>query len=316
MQNETEKTIRDAFRSLPESLKAFIRSNIFPEGIRRVSIHFALSEDDSIRLKNSALFLLCGLLPPNRYVAELASFLELDIETARKIAAEVNENVFRQVRDELKTLYRVSDATEQSKPLSAELEERVGLTVPEPPKPLTSGYSKKSLDAELSEKFQKPPLPPGMQGHQDGVLMAEELPRGRNMPDDLVTAKYIPRATLERAKPSFTPPQPSPMIPEPPVMKTTSSETAQRPSVPAPTLSSSAKQSNEFGLGTASSQGKTRVNPFAEIGEHEESLSRDEILRGIEDPTSIPAPSEVRANSGTENSSPGYQSDPYREPIQ
>lgn len=277
-----EKTVKEIanerFGALPERLQSILLSDHMQTVIDEVVSKQGLPDELAAKLDNCTTFVILGLTHPKDFIRSLSETLGLDQQKASIIANEINNRVFRPVREDLKVLYGIGDGTSQtpipSKPKSidAELAEKAGLHPPVPPAPAVP--RPKPLDAELSESMRKPtvPMPP-----------------------------VPPQAPRPRPAPSFVPPPPK-AAPMPPTPTPTP---WQKPQTPAP-------QAPRPAMPPAP---KPRVfeNSYGE--NHEENLDRDELLRQIENPSEIKSRPAQSFSAPPQQPPKEYGTDPYREPL-
>ena len=104
----TKEQYRKLFQQLPEELKDQILSeetanNVFSicdrNDIEQISV--LASESDDV---------LLGLLPPDKFQESLEEKLNLNKETAKKVAREVYRLIFYPVKENLEKLYRIEIA--------------------------------------------------------------------------------------------------------------------------------------------------------------------------------------------------------------
>jgi len=119
----TREQINALLRKLPEDLKEAIASVDDLDIILGIEKKYRLHFDQTGELSNEILLLTVGLTPPQEFIKNIQRRLNIPEETAREIGLEVNEKIFRPVRDSLKKIHRVDEEKEKAKEKTEELEE-------------------------------------------------------------------------------------------------------------------------------------------------------------------------------------------------
>jgi len=106
------------FNSLPKDVRDAILSVGLNEKLENISKTYALRIDQMTALENETLFVMMGLEPPGKYIANLKRELEIEEVLARKIAEDINAQIFRPIKESLKKIHRVEEgiAGEPEKP--------------------------------------------------------------------------------------------------------------------------------------------------------------------------------------------------------
>ena len=92
---------------LPEDLKNAIFSIDSAETIQAIGKKSNLPIDKIGELADETGLVMLGLTHPNNFISNLAERLKLDKESARKIAEEINTQIFAKVRESLKKIHGV-----------------------------------------------------------------------------------------------------------------------------------------------------------------------------------------------------------------
>lgn len=215
---------------------------------------YKLELDTARILDDEIVMVLGGFTNPKDFIRALSGKLGTDASKAPAIAQEINEKIFRAVKDDLQNLYGlpIPKQPQQKPSLATELEEDVGL--------------RKQLEQAKSAE-QKRPL---------SAVLQDALRAGGKETESGITNNEFREEQLKEEKP--------PVPPKPPA----STPFTQSPRLPVPPPPRAPRQEP--------------------AEEPEEQLSREDILRGIEDPSSIPR--------DRTNNSPVYNADPYREPTE
>src|SRR3989338_8136856 len=276
---ESTKIIFQSFTRLPEVLQEAILSPVLTEKVTAIATKNGLSPEKAEVLELQTIFVLLGLLHPPDFIEKTAEALEVTEDKARGACQEINEQVFRPVRDELKKLYSIANTTPTTKqPLAAELEENVGLR--KQLEQVKASVQTNPLSAVPQDTLRHPPAPP------------------------------IPPTPIKTPEP--TPPRPA-TPPTPPRFEPTHTSTSRSD------LDVDDSRGNQI---PPKWQPATQATAY----ENEAELNREEILRGIEDPSTIHTANEIdNLDSGGQPPQPStppqkpqapYNSDPYREPLE
>ena len=129
------------FKNLPQDLKDVIFDVDSPNIIRAIAKKYGLQIDQAGELADEIGLLMLGITHPRDFVASLAKRLGTDSETTKKIAEEINAQIFSKVKESLKKIHSVEDKTEIIPSAAA---------VPTPKTP---------FEQKLEEKIFKPGLP-------------------------------------------------------------------------------------------------------------------------------------------------------------
>lgn len=108
MPKYTPQQLREIYLKLPEDLKNAIFSVDSAEIIQNIGKKYNLPIDKTGELADETGLVMLGLTHPNNFISNLAQRLNTDKETARKIAEEVNNQIFIKVRESLKKIHGVS----------------------------------------------------------------------------------------------------------------------------------------------------------------------------------------------------------------
>lgn len=301
MDSNSKKLIDQKFVTLPKALQDALEDDSLETKLEEIAEKHGITSE--LEFNRSVRAVLLGLSHPKDFIRTISSELSVDATKAAAVAEDVNVSIFRPVKEEIKKLYSITDASAPAvptppsrKPLDSELQETVGLKQ-SAAKPVPE--EKKPLDAVLEEALRRksappPPSMPPLRGSDDIDAVRTMERDSKKALGEAVPPGLQHQNHLQGHQNNFSVPTPSPLKPPPPAEH-----------------------------------------------DHEEELDRDEILRGIENPSSIPLrptpppppksserpipppvprptwsdrgvpppPMPPRANSG-------YSTDPYREPLE
>ena len=113
MKNFTEQEIAQMYDNLPEDLKDAIFSVDTTNLVNEIGKKHTLAIDKIGDLANETGMVMLGVTHPNEFVANLADRLGTDKEKARAIAQEINEQIFKPVRDSLRKIHNMREEGEE-----------------------------------------------------------------------------------------------------------------------------------------------------------------------------------------------------------
>lgn len=104
----------DKFSALPEDVKEAISSVNSAEKIRQVASKHKLHIDQVGELGTQTGLVMLGVLPPRDFVKAIVDKLQVTPEVARAIAADINTEIFNQIRESLKKIHHLDFSGEGS----------------------------------------------------------------------------------------------------------------------------------------------------------------------------------------------------------
>ena len=113
MQNYTDQQISQMYDSLPEDLKDSIFSVDTTSVVNEIGRKYGLAIDKIGDLANETGMVMLGVTHPNEFIGNLADRLEVDKEKARAIAQEINEQIFKKVRESLRKIHNIREGAEE-----------------------------------------------------------------------------------------------------------------------------------------------------------------------------------------------------------
>ena len=105
MDEELKKEILSRFEKLPNDIKRVILSSDFPRKISAIREKHLLTPEQEVDLSDEATFVMIGLERPGAFVENVRKELSIPYEKASAIALEVNETVFKEIRESLKQIH-------------------------------------------------------------------------------------------------------------------------------------------------------------------------------------------------------------------
>ncbi len=101
----TKKELWKLYKKLPEELKKAIFSEETVEDLDKIAQRYQLKEEKVEKIAERITHVFLGLLPPDELEGVLVKEVNLDWETARKVAREINRYIFFRVKANLEKLY-------------------------------------------------------------------------------------------------------------------------------------------------------------------------------------------------------------------
>lgn len=113
MKDLTPQQIREIYVKLPQDLKDAILGVDSTDIMRKIGEKHKLAIDKIGKMVGEAGYVMLGVTHPNEFIANLADRLEVDKEKARAIAQEINEQIFKPVRDSLRKIHNMREEGEE-----------------------------------------------------------------------------------------------------------------------------------------------------------------------------------------------------------
>ena len=113
MKNFTEEQIAQMYDNLPEDLKDVIFGLEMNEIVEKIGRENQLNIEQIGDLANETGMVMLGVTHPNEFIGNLTERLEVDKEKARAIAQEINEQVFKKVRESLRKIHNIREGEEE-----------------------------------------------------------------------------------------------------------------------------------------------------------------------------------------------------------
>lgn len=124
--NNDNKTVEEKFNSLPEKIQDIIYSPVTMKKIAGIGEKFQLHLDKIEGLRFATQHVMSGEVRADKFIPHLMKELEVDQETAGKIGKEVDQQIFEEVRDAIKSFSKPATPVVKEKtniaPVSQETE--------------------------------------------------------------------------------------------------------------------------------------------------------------------------------------------------
>ena len=119
----TRKQINEMFEKLPDDLQEALDSNETIGCLKQLEKKYNLQPEQVKELSAEIGMLMMGASSPQHFIPNIEKSMKIPNETAKAIVAEVNEKIFRPVKESLKNLHLLSEKSEEIKPAAAPTEE-------------------------------------------------------------------------------------------------------------------------------------------------------------------------------------------------
>ena len=134
MDSEVQKTNTDKlFEKLPQDIKEAMYGIDSSEAIQSISKKYNLLIDKMGILSEETGLVMLGLTHPKDFISNLSARLQVDTMTAKSIARDVNEQIFKKVRESLMKIHGLGETPAET-PKTEKPEVKVEIKVE--PKPL------------------------------------------------------------------------------------------------------------------------------------------------------------------------------------
>lgn len=178
MPTYTQEQLQKRYETLPDDLKKAIFSVETADIIQKISKKYNLQIDKMGELASETGLLMLGFTFPKDYIKNLSARLGTDIETAKKIAQEINAEIFAPVKEHLKKLHGVGEEIAMKEPSSLSApptqqpstEQSPAPALPLPPLPSVT-------PVDLTQKHLSPSFPRNMTPREKEFETAAEMPR-------------------------------------------------------------------------------------------------------------------------------------------
>src|SRR3989338_1542277 len=113
MINYNTQQIRGIYSKLPNDIKEAIFSVDVSDKIIDIGKKHKLAVDKIGIIGNETGMVMLGVTHPNEFIGNLTDRLEVDKEKARAIAQEINEQIFKRVRESLRKIHNMREGAEE-----------------------------------------------------------------------------------------------------------------------------------------------------------------------------------------------------------
>lgn len=183
MKEYTQKELLDIYEKLPQEVRDAIFSVDSATTIQNVARNYKLTVDKMGELADETGLVMLGITHPRDYISNLSSRLEVDKETAKKIAEEINTQIFSKIRESLKGIHNIQEPELPQTPFTApviskppEIPKTEQAEVPLSPKvEIIKEIEKEEVKEEIKE-FHRAPM------QESNHTAGPQIPEGKQYP--------------------------------------------------------------------------------------------------------------------------------------
>ncbi len=117
MKRLSQEQVYERYAQLPEAVKDAVFAEATADKMLEIATKYGLLVTAVGALAELTGYVMVGLLHPNDFVKELASELSVPEEKARAIAEDVNQHIFKPIREHLMALHKITEETASPTPL-------------------------------------------------------------------------------------------------------------------------------------------------------------------------------------------------------
>ncbi len=121
------KVLEEKFQTIPDKVREAILSTEVNQKLQEIVAKYQLQFDEGEDLTKEIGYVMLGLKSPNDFVKNVQNATDLDEKTSKKIVEEVNERIFKEIKDSLKEVHREETQTEEveDEDLNEEIQEKM-----------------------------------------------------------------------------------------------------------------------------------------------------------------------------------------------
>jgi ribosomal protein L12E/L44/L45/RPP1/RPP2 len=182
-------------QSLPEDVKEAINSVDSLDVILGIEKKYKLHFDQTGQLSDEILMLTIGITPPQQFISNIQKRMGVSKEVAQEIGAEVNEKIFKPIRDSLKQIHNIKTRMEDAK---NEVPPVTETPVIEEPKAEEPAFPKEMpVLEEKAPEIQKPPEESAPPLKESPIFAQEPEPLPEKMPEIPPQAPAEPKPEMK-----------------------------------------------------------------------------------------------------------------------
>src|SRR3990172_11314965 len=204
----SSRQLNELYKKLPWDLKDALFSEASANSIRAIGEKYNFQIKKIGILADETGLVLFGVLHPKDFIPDLAQKLGVDKEVAKKIADDVNREIFQKVRVSLRKLYGITDEITENVPVPAPAP--IQKAPPPPPIPKPQPQPPKIIIRENVEIPKEAP--------KEELKPLEIRPiKGGPLGDNESTGKKPASPALSADRPAGMLPEPEKKYPPPPL---------------------------------------------------------------------------------------------------
>ncbi|MCK5021860.1 MAG: hypothetical protein KAR54_01255 [Candidatus Pacebacteria bacterium] len=106
------KQLKEKFLSIPEDVRAAISSTDIAQKLQELGNEYSLQLDEIDKLFNEIGFVMLGLKKSSDFVKNIQNVSGLSYEKSKQLAEDINNSIFKDIRESLKEIHQQSDLEE------------------------------------------------------------------------------------------------------------------------------------------------------------------------------------------------------------
>ncbi len=222
-QNKEHKDTPIDVENIPQDVQEAILSPSVGTTIRETGHKYLLHVDKMGELLDETGLVMIGLTHPRDYIRNLQKRLSVDFDLAKKIGADINEQIFRPIRESLKKIHNINEqTTDNQQPTTVRDKSQIPQSKIEQKEIRDTGYEIRDTISEESPilRLKREPAPATKDGERPfaplQMYSSEEAPEEQK-PPPLGTAPETERTTIKAptAQQTWEPEQPEKGAPPP-----------------------------------------------------------------------------------------------------
>lgn len=175
--------LEEKFKLLPEDIRRVISSAEIMGKIADIAENHDLMLDKADELAQETSFVMLGLTHPNEFIPHLRKRLGVSDDVVNKIADEVNEQVFKEIRESLKKIHDNPSSLESHQEVTPQSREEI-LSDIENPVPSSEHTREESVPAPVPPALEKKLVPKAWKDTA-GPRMEKLIPESATAPEAL-----------------------------------------------------------------------------------------------------------------------------------
>lgn len=107
------KILEEKYRSIPDNVRQAISSSEVNQKLRKITDKYKLQFDEAEDLTKEIGFVMLGLKKPDHFIKNAQQAAQVDFQTAKKIVEDVNEIIFKGIKNSLKKMSQEKEKAEE-----------------------------------------------------------------------------------------------------------------------------------------------------------------------------------------------------------
>ena len=111
----TRKQLDEKYEELPNDIQEALYADNVVKELKEIEKKYALNREQTISLSAEIGEIMFGTSSPQHFISNIQKEMGISEDSAKTIAAEVNEKIFRPVKESLKTIHSLNKKEEMHK---------------------------------------------------------------------------------------------------------------------------------------------------------------------------------------------------------